>query len=107
MRPQPAACCTRGGKTATKYHTVRFVFVPALCEELDLLASENRWPGRPWKPGPFVEAVPAIAAAKPIRIGYARCSTAHLELQSQLDALEPVCKRIISEKISTHVKTRP
>jgi hypothetical protein len=28
-------------------------------------------------------------------------------LQSQLDALEPLCKRIFSEKISTRVKVRP
>ncbi|MFF4575942.1 hypothetical protein [Streptomyces sp. NPDC001410] len=31
----------------------------------------------------------------------------HPELQSQLDALRPVCKRIFSEKTSTRVKTRP
>ncbi|WP_308427505.1 recombinase family protein [Streptomyces atratus] len=42
-----------------------------------------------------------------MRIGYARCSTAQQELASQLAALEPVCKRIFSEKISTRVKVRP
>ncbi|WP_225101355.1 recombinase family protein [Streptomyces sp. CoH27] len=68
---------------------------------------DDRGPGRPWKPGPPVETVPAAAAAKPIRIGYARYSTARQELQSQLDALRPVCKLIFSEKISTRVKTRP
>ncbi|MFJ6527279.1 recombinase family protein [Streptomyces longwoodensis] len=68
---------------------------------------EDRGPGRPWQPGPPVEAAPAAATLQPIRIGYARCSTAHQELQSQLDALAPVCKRIFSEKISTRVKTRP
>ena len=47
-------------------------------------------------------------AANPIRIGYARCSTAQQELASQLDALALAdCKRIFSEKISTRVKTRP
>jgi DNA invertase Pin-like site-specific DNA recombinase len=105
--PAGSACRTRGGKTATKYHTARFILVPALREELDVLVPEDRGPGRPWKPGPPAEALPAAAAAKPIRIGYARCSTAQQELQSQLDALEPVCKRIFSEKISTRVKTRP
>ncbi|MGW0844249.1 recombinase family protein [Streptomyces sp. NPDC002787] len=105
--PAGSACRTRGGKTATKYHTARFILVPALREELDVLVPEDRGPGRPWKQGPPVEALPAAAAAKPIRIGYARCSTAQQELQSQLDALEPVCKRIFSEKISTRVKTRP
>ncbi|WNE99675.1 recombinase family protein [Streptomyces luomodiensis] len=39
--------------------------------------------------------------------GYARCSTAQQELQSQLDVLEPVCKRNFSEKISTRLKTWP
>lgn len=57
--------------------------------------------------GQPVQAAPTAAAAKPIRIGYARCSTAQKELQSQLDALEPVYKRIFSEKISMRVKTWP
>ncbi len=105
--PAGSPCRTRGGKTATKYHTARFILVPALREELDVLVPEDRGPGRPWKPGPPAEAQPATAATKPIRIGYARCSTAQQELQSQLDALAPVCKRIFSEKISTRVKTRP
>ncbi|MFJ8495801.1 recombinase family protein [Streptomyces sp. NPDC094038] len=68
---------------------------------------EDRGPGRPWKAGPPVEAPPAAATALPIRIGYARCSTAQQELASQLVALEPVCERIFSEKISTRIKTRP
>ncbi|MEE1805163.1 recombinase family protein [Streptomyces sp. BE133] len=68
---------------------------------------DDRGPGRPWKPGPPVEAAPAARPAQPIRIGYARCSTAQQELASQLAALEPVCKRIFSEKISTRVKVRP
>ncbi|MCZ0984215.1 recombinase family protein [Streptomyces diastatochromogenes] len=81
--------------------------MPALREELDVLVPEDRGPGRTWKQGPPVEAAPAAAAAKPIRIGYARCSTASQELASQRAALEPVCKRIFSEKISTRIKTRP
>jgi DNA invertase Pin-like site-specific DNA recombinase len=105
--PAGSPCRTRGGKTATKYHTPRFILVPALREELDVPVPEDRSPGRPWKPGPPIEQTPAAPAAAPIRIGYARCSTATQELQSQLDALEPVCKRIFSEKISTRVKTRP
>lgn len=105
--PAGSPCRTRGGKTATKYHTARFILVPAVREELDVLVPQDRGPGRPWKPGPPVEAAPTAAAAKPIRIGYARCSTTQQELASQLAALEPVCKRIFSEKISTRVKVRP
>lgn len=106
--PAGSPCRTRGGKTAAKYHTPRFVLVPALREELDVLVPVDRGRGRPWKPGPPVEAAQATAEAKAIRIGYARCSTAQQELQSQLDALALAdCKRIFSEKISTRVKTRP
>ncbi|MFE9007403.1 recombinase family protein [Streptomyces sp. NPDC007875] len=69
---------------------------------------EDRGPGRPWKPGPPVEQAPAPPTARPIRIGYARCSTAQQELASQLDALGRAnCKRVFSEKISTRIKTRP
>jgi DNA invertase Pin-like site-specific DNA recombinase len=46
-------------------------------------------------------------AARPIRIGYARCSAARPDLTSQLTALEPVCKRIFSETTRTRVRARP
>ncbi|MEU6773572.1 hypothetical protein [Streptomyces sp. NPDC046759] len=45
-------CRTCGRRCATKYHTARFILVPALREELDVLVPEDRGPGRPWKPGP-------------------------------------------------------
>ncbi|WP_306367958.1 recombinase family protein [Nocardiopsis sp. CC223A] len=104
-----SACRTRGGKTATRYHTARFVLVPGLREELEVGVPEDRGPGKPWKPGPTLEQAPvAEASGAPIRIGYARCSTAQQELASQLEALEAAhCKLIFSEKISTRVKVRP
>ncbi|MEV7010626.1 recombinase family protein [Streptosporangium sp. NPDC051022] len=41
-------------------------------------------------------------------MGYARCSTAQQELQSQLNALDEAgCDPVFSEKISTRVKVRP
>ena len=92
-----------------KYHTARFALVPAQREELEVPVPGDRGPGRPWKPGrPAETASVAENAAKPIRIGYARCSTAQQELASQAAALEAAqCKRVFSEKISTRVKVRP
>lgn len=102
------ACRTRGGKTATKYHTPRFVLVAALREHLDILIPADRGPGRPWKQGPAPAAVPAQRDGKPIRIGYARTSTARHELASQLEALkEADCHKIYQEQISTRIKVRP
>ncbi|WP_420878262.1 zinc finger domain-containing protein [Streptomyces sporangiiformans] len=94
--PPGSPCRTRGGKTATKYHTARFLLVPTPREELEVPVPvpDDRGLGRPWKPSP---ATPAAAATKPIRFGYARCSTADQELRSRLGALARAdCKRIFS-----------
>ncbi|MEV6040514.1 recombinase family protein [Nonomuraea sp. NPDC052116] len=108
--PAGSACRTRGGKVAPKYHTPRFMLVPQLRAELEVRTPVDRGPGRPWAAGPERQSADAdiAAGARPTRIGYARCSTAQQELQSQLDALcQAGCEPIFSEKISTRVKARP
>lgn len=46
--PAGSPCRSRGGRCTTKYHTARFIRVPALREELDVLMLDDRGPGRPW-----------------------------------------------------------
>ncbi|WP_282771732.1 recombinase family protein [Saccharomonospora viridis] len=59
-------------------------------------------------PSAEMVAVKPETNGTPIRIGYARCSTATQELQSQLDALAAAhYTRVFSEEISTHIKIRP
>ncbi|MGA5089230.1 MULTISPECIES: recombinase family protein [unclassified Streptomyces] len=106
--PAGSTCRTRGGKVAPKYHTPRFMLVPQLRAELEVRTPADRGPGRAWEVGPVIDAAVPEAATKPTRVGYARCSTAQQELQSQLDALhEAGCDPVFSEKISTRVKVRP
>lgn len=102
--PAGSACRTRGGKTAAKYHTPRFVLVPALREELEIPVPADRHPGRAWKPGPALAVVPAPRTEPPVRIGYARASTARQELASQLEALHRAeCHKVFKEQISENV----
>ena len=60
--PAGSACRTRGGKTTAKYHTPRFILLPALREDLEVRVPEDRGPGRAWKPGP----APAARRRRPI-----------------------------------------
>ncbi|MFB6603304.1 recombinase family protein [Streptomyces noursei] len=106
--PAGSTCRTRGGKVAPKYHTPRFTLVPQLRAELEVKTPADRGPGRAWEMGPAIDAAAPEATTKPTRVGYARCSTAQQELQSQLDALaEAGCDPVFSEKISTRSKVRP
>ncbi|AHH97686.1 hypothetical protein KALB_4324 [Kutzneria albida DSM 43870] len=106
--PVGSACRTRAGKTAAKYHTARFILVPALRDELTVPVPADRAPGKKGAQGAEVAAAAPETTGAPIRIGYARCSTATQELQSQLDALAAAKRtRVFSEKISTRIKFRP
>ncbi|MDX3540321.1 recombinase family protein [Streptomyces sp. MB09-01] len=106
--PAGSTCRTRGGKVAPKYHTPRFMLVPRLRAELEVRTPADRGPGYAWETGPAIDAAVPEATTKPTRVGYARCSTAQQELQSQFDALaEAGCDPVFSEKISTRVKVRP
>ncbi|WP_445407669.1 recombinase family protein [Streptomyces maremycinicus] len=106
--PAGSTCRTRGGKVAPKYHTPRFMLVPQLRAELEVRTPADRGPGRAWEVGPAIDAAVLEAVTKPTRVGYARCSTAQQELQSQLDALhEAGCDPVFSEKISTRIKVLP
>lgn len=107
--PAGSPCRTRSNKVTAKYHTARFILVPALREELAVTVPPERGPGAAWKPGPPTRALAEpTPVGTPIRIGYARCSTAGQDLQIQIDALRQAgCHRVFSEKISSRIRMRP
>jgi DNA invertase Pin-like site-specific DNA recombinase len=105
--PAGSPCRTAAGKVASLYHSPRFMAHPKLRQELKHTTPKHRNPGATWE---RLDA-PVLAVSQgegtEIRLGYARCSSSGQELQSQLDALAPVCNRVFSEIISTRIKVRP
>ncbi|MFC9549736.1 recombinase family protein [Rhodococcus sp. NPDC056960] len=82
--------------------------MPSLRDELTVAVPGDRRPGKKWTQGQQVVSAKPETNGTRIRIGYARCSTAQQELQSQLDALAAAhCTRVFSDKISTRIKIRP
>ena len=102
--PTGSPCRTRGGDTAFRYHTARFVLVPELAGEPEVVVPGDRDPGRPWT-GP--SNLPAHADA-PVRIGYASSTPASPGLGEQVDALRAAgCAQVFLEDARARVKDRP
>lgn len=64
------------------------MLMPQLRAELEVSTPADRGPGSPWEMGPAIDAAALEVTTNPTRVGYACCSTAQQERQSQLDALE-------------------
>lgn len=105
--PAGSACRTHGGNTAFRYHTARFVIVPALGGVAEVVVPDDRQPGQPWQAGPQIDAA-GQAEGSGLRVGYAYCSLASTEgLQSQFDQLQAAgCHLIFGERVSASVKRR-
>ena len=102
--PTGSPCRTRGGDTAFRYHTARFVLVPELAGVPEVVVPGDRDPGRPWS-GPA--ALPASTDA-PVRIGYASSTPASPGLEEQVDALRAAgCAQVFREDATARVKDRP
>jgi DNA invertase Pin-like site-specific DNA recombinase len=108
--PAGRACRTRGGKTAHRYHTARFILVAELQNTGEVLVPAERAPGRPW---PLEAPLEAPSTVEPtgvlFRVGYAHTAPAdRAALRTQLDALQAVgCQRVFTEIVSPPVKARP
>ena len=103
--PAGSPCLTRGGMTASRYHTARFVLVPALSGEPEVLVPRDRSPGSVWRV--VARAGPAAVVA-PVRIGYAWAGPAPAELAAQVAALAGArCDWIFAERGAATAHERP
>lgn len=105
--PAGSPCRTAAGKVASIYHTPRFQGHARLRSALKHTTPKHRHPGATWERLDAPVAAVSADQGNEIRLGYARCSSSGQELQSQLDALSPVCSRVFKEIISTRIKVRP
>ena len=106
--PAGSPCRTRGGETAHRYHTARFVLVPELAGEPEVVVPGDRGPGRPWRPGPGIRPAQAYPGDWAVRIGYACGTSASPGLRDQVDALRAAgCRPVFRERASARVKDRP
>lgn len=105
--PAGRPCRTRGGDTAFRYHTARFVGIPELASYPEVVVPGDRGPGRPWRPGP-TPATAADPAGGAVTIGYASSTPASPGLREQVDALRAAgCDPVFREEVSARVKDRP
>ena len=105
--PPRSPCRTRGGDTAFRYHTARFVLVPELAGVPEVVVPDDRGPGRPWA-GPPSRSAPADPADVAVRIGYACSTPAAPGLREQADALRAAgCAELFLEDASARVPGRP
>lgn len=105
--PAGRPCRTRGGDTALRYHTARFVLVPELAGEPEVAVPGDRGPGRPWI-GPAALPPRADPGDGPVRIGYACSTPASPGLPEQVDALRAAgCGQVFREDASARAKDRP
>jgi DNA invertase Pin-like site-specific DNA recombinase len=106
--PAGSPCRTGGGNTAFRYHTARFIGVPELAGEPEVVVPGDRGPGRPWAPPTASRAGRKHDAGAPARIGYACSTPAAPGLQDQLDGLRAAgCEQVFREDASARVKDRP
>lgn len=106
--PVGSPCRTSGGNTAFRYHTARFVLVPALGGAAEVVVPGDRQPGQPWRARPGT-GVAEQRESDGFRVGYAYCSLAAAEgLEAQVERLKAAgCHQIYHEQVSASVKQRP